>query len=170
MTPIDLVDDLVKFITNVVREYDLATKVEGISKTPSVYAGYLPPEDDDREEEQGEEQKENLTPNDYPFVIVYFLTETTPAEKDGGDVTNIRLLVGTYSEDDQNGWRDPLNIATRIKIELKKRKIIGPYSLTDNIQIELFEEQLRPFWHAIIDLSFYIPQVQPEIDWGEGIG
>jgi hypothetical protein len=150
MTPIELVDGLVEFIKVTVKEFDLSTKVDGVNKSPSVYAGYLPPDDD---------EDENLASQDYPFVIVRFLSDTDDSES---DITNIRLVIGTHSEDDQNGWRDALNIATRVKIALKKSQFIGPFALTEKIQTELFEEQLRPFWHVIMDLSFNTPQVQTE--------
>ena len=39
MTPIELVDALVEFLKEVVKEYDLSTKVDGISKAPDVHAG-----------------------------------------------------------------------------------------------------------------------------------
>jgi hypothetical protein len=159
MTPIELVDSLVDFIKDTVKNFNLTTKVNGVSKSPTVYAGYLPLEDEDEEAA--------LTPKDYPFVIVRFLTDSDGVEVDvnSNDATNVRIVIGTYCEDQQNGWRDPLNIATRIKMELKKRKVIGPFALTGKIQTELFEEQVRPFWHISMDLSFNIPQVQP--DWSE---
>lgn len=153
MTPIELVDELVSFIEQVVKEFDLSTKVKGENKSPSVYAGYLPPPD---EEDSGVD----TTPKDYPFVIVRFVSETDDINVD--DTVNIRLVIGTHSEDEQNGWRDAMNIATRIKIELKKAQSIGPFLLRGKVQTELFEEQLRPFWHAITELSFAIPQVKPE--------
>jgi hypothetical protein len=150
MTPIELVDGLVEFISFTVKDFDLSTKVDGINKSPSVYAGYLPPVDD---------EDETLAPQDYPFIIVRFLSET---DDNDSDIANIRLVIGTHSEDEQNGWRDALNIATRVKIALKKSQFIGPFALTGKIQTELFEEQLRPFWHIIMDLSFNTPQVQTE--------
>jgi hypothetical protein len=150
MTPIELVDGLVEFISFTVKDFDLSTKVDGIKKSPSVYAGYLPPDDD---------EDETLAPQDYPFIIVRFLSDT---DENDSEITNIRLVIGTHSEDEQNGWRDALNIATRVKIALKKSQFIGPFALTGKIQTELFEEQLRPFWHIIMDLSFNTPQVQTE--------
>ncbi|CEG29800.1 hypothetical protein [Bacillus sp. B-jedd] len=151
MTPIELVDALVTFIEKAVKDYNLATKVNGVMKVPAVYAGYLPPEDD---------EEEPLKPADYPFVIVRFLSDTDDIGED--ETTNIGLIIGTYSDDDQNGWRDALNIATRIKIELKKNPLIGPFSLTGKIRTDIFEEQLRPFWHATMDLNFHVPQAKPE--------
>lgn len=152
MTPIELVDALVGFIKEVVKEFNLSTKVDGMYKAPSVHAGYLPPREDDEDE--------SLEPSDYPFVIVRFVADTDDIESN--ESTNIRLIIGTHSEDEQNGWRDTMNIATRIKIELKKKQILGPFALNGKILTELFEEQLRPFWHVIMDLSFNVPQVQTE--------
>lgn len=154
MNAIVLVDDLVVSIQEIIKEYDLTTKIEGINKSPSVYAGYLPPKEDN----EGE-----LTPNDYPFVIVRFLNDGDDIYSE--DVLAIRLVIGTHSEDDQNGWRDVVNIASRIKIGLMKKRIIGPFVLTGKIQTELFEEQLRPFWHGIMDLTFNAPQIQSEMEW-----
>lgn len=155
MTPIELVDGLVEFIKNVVKEYDMTTKVKGQNKVPSVYAGYLPTSDEDDDD--------SLQVNDYPFVIVRFLSDVD--EINTNDTTSIRLIIGTHSDDGQNGWRDAMNIATRIKIELKKQQILGPFSLTGKIHTELFEEQRRPFWHVIMDLNFHTPQVQ--VEWGD---
>lgn len=152
MTSIELVDSLVEFIKEVVKEYNLTTKVKGQSKVPSVYAGYLPSEE--------EEEDDSLNPNDYPFIIVRFIADTD--DIGSSDSTSIRLIIGTYSEDEQNGWRDTLNIATRIKIELKKQQTIGPFALTGKIQTDLFEEQLKPYWHVIMDLDYFVPQVQAE--------
>lgn len=149
MTSLQLVDRLIAFLKEVVKDYDLSTKVDGISKAPDVYSGYLPSKNKDDDVSK------------FPYIIVRFLSEEDSAE----DTVNIRLIIGTYSEDEQDGWRDAVNIATRIKIALKKVQVIGSYSLGDKIKIELFEEQPFPQWIAVMDLSFYIPQVQ--LDWSE---
>lgn len=157
MHAIALVDSLVEFIKEVVKQYNLATKIEGVNKTPDVYPGYLPPKDDDDEE---------LVPNDYPFVIVRYVSEDD--EISDKNTIRVRLIIGTRSDDEQNGWRDTVNIATRIKIELKKKMIIDSFSLTGKVQTELFEEQLRPYWHAVMELEFESPQVQYE--WSDNFG
>lgn len=149
MTPLELVDELIKFLRKTVKDYNLETKLDGIRKAPDVYSGYLPSKTRD----------DDVTI--FPYIIVRFLSEEDSDE----DTVNIRLIIGTYSEDDQDGWRDVVNIATRIKIALKKVQVIGSYSLGDKIKIELFEEQPFPQWFATMDLSFTIPQVQ--LDWSE---
>ncbi|SHN77263.1 hypothetical protein [Desulfitobacterium chlororespirans] len=149
MTPIELVDSLVAFFKKAAAEYDLATKT-GAGKPPQVYAGYLPPKD------KGDDS------NEFPFIIVRYLEED-----DNNEATEVKIgvIIGTYCEDEQTGWRDPLNIATRLKIALKKAEVIGPYSLTRSIKVDLFEDQPFPYWYTTMEVSFYIPQVQ--IDWSE---
>ncbi|MFD2087836.1 hypothetical protein ACFSND_21970 [Brevibacillus brevis] len=47
------------------------------------------------------------------------------------NIVKIRVIVITYSEDEQNGWIDSLNVANRIKIGLKRDPIID-----DRFQID----------------------------------
>lgn len=149
MTPIELIDSLVKFFKETVKDYSLDTKGKN-NKAPEVYAGYLPPKG----------KKDDSS--EFPYVIVRYLEEDDNNE---ADAVTVGVIIGTYSEDEQNGWRDPLNIATRLKIALRKVGVIGPYSLGNKIKIELFEEQPFPYCFAVMEFSFNIPQVQ--IDWSE---
>lgn len=149
MTPIELVDALSDFIKDVVKEYDLSTKIDGKCKAPEVHSGYLPPKT------KGDDA------SDFPYIIVRYLSEND----NSGNVVSMRIIIGTYSEDEQNGWRDTLNIATRIKIAIRKRETLGPFSLSDKIETELFEDQPFPYWFAVMDLDFNAPQVQ--MDWSE---
>lgn len=149
MTPIELVDELVNFIKEVVSDYDLFTKIEGVTKVPSVYPGYLPPVN---------KENNNGTPGDYPYILVRFLNDADVMNE--SNTANIRLIIATYSEDEQNGWRDTMNLVDRIKFELREKMFIGPFSLTGKIETNLFEDHPYPYWHAIMDLSFHIPQVQ----------
>lgn len=151
MTPIELVDTIANYLKEVVKEYDLETKKDGIIKAPEIHTGYLPDKKNSNE----------IDKLDFPYVIIRFLSE----DDSNVDTVNIRLIIGTYSEDEVNGWRDPVNIATRIKIALRKKRVFGPFSLIDKIKIELFEEQPFPQWFTTMDLQFNIPQVQ--MDWSE---
>lgn len=151
MTPIQFVDCLIEFLREVVKEYNLETKINGVTKAPEVYPWDLPHKD----------SRSDIS-SIFPFIIVRLLAEE---DNDEEDKVNIRLIIGTYSDDEQDGWRDVLNVATRIKIALKKVQIIGSGSLEDKIKIELIEDQPFPQWFATMDLSFLLPQVQ--LDWSE---
>lgn len=147
MTPIELVKSVASFLEQTVNEYSLETKT-GETKTPQVFCGETPIKDKENEK------------SIYPFLLVRFDSEEITSD----DKVSVMVEVGTYSEDEQNGWMDPLNIATRIKIALKKKGFIGPFSL-NRIKIESVVEDFRPYWFVVMELQFNIPDVQPE--WGD---
>ncbi|WP_025847608.1 hypothetical protein [Paenibacillus ehimensis] len=156
MTPLILVDDLVSFIKPVVQQFVLESNATGISKAPQVIAGYL----------KEKKAVQNQNPPDFPYVIVRFLEDDDSEESYSA---SIRIIAGTYSEDEQNGWRDPVNILSRIKIALLENRIIGkPFWTEKPIKIELPEEQVFPEWVAWMTLRFTVPQVQSQVQYEGG--
>lgn len=150
MTPIMLVDRLVEFIKPVVAEYVLPSNVHGVSKAPQVLAGYLP------EKKPGPGQD----PPDFPYVIVRYLEDD---DTDDNDVAKVKIIAGTYSDDTQDGWRDVLNVITKIKTALLKQRFFGPFKLEKPVKTELPEDQPYPEWVAFLNLSnIIIPQIQEE--------
>lgn len=146
MTPIVLVDTLVDFIKPFVRDFVLQTNVEGAEhKAPEVMCGYLP------EKVATAKQKKP----DFPHVIVRYLN-------DDGSVATVHIIAGTYSEDPQHGWRDCMNIITRIKQALQKTPTIGAFRIQAEMKTELPEEQPFPEWIALLTLTVEIPQAQEE--------
>jgi hypothetical protein len=150
MTPIVLVDALIDFIRPVVANFELDTNVSGIKKAPQVIGGYL------SEKKPGQKQD----PPDFPYVIVRYLEDEDTEES---NTAQVRIIAGTYSEDTQNGWRDCLNILTRIKEALlEQRFVCGSFKVERPIKTELPEEQPYPEWVAIMTITVTIPQVQQE--------
>lgn len=149
MTPVVLVDTLIDFIKGVVEDFDLGSNVAGVAKAPQVIGGYL------NEKKPGLQQH----PPDFPYVIVRYLEDTDEAEQ---DTAQVRIIAGTYSEDAQ-GWRDCLNVVTRIKEALLKQRFIGgPFKIEYPLKTELPEEQPYPEWVAMLTLTVTIPHVQEE--------
>ena len=111
-SPVDLIDSICDFLRNsMIMNMDLATKKDE-EKALQVIAGYLPP-------------KKSVPDPDFPFVIVRI--ESFEDKLDGA-IANINMVIGTYSEDAQDGWRDVVNITTRIWSELfRKRVVAGKY-------------------------------------------
>ncbi|MGE8036821.1 hypothetical protein [Lysinibacillus sp. NPDC093692] len=151
MLNIDLIDKLVVFLNEELKEMRLSTKDENIEKAPTVYDGYLPPK------EKSSRRGEDTEQEDYPFVIVRYLDEDEEQYKE--NVATLRLVIGTYSKDEQHGWRDTLNVINRIKIALGKKQIFGAAVLTGKMSTTLFEEQMKPMWHGVMDVQFNLPQV-----------
>lgn len=152
MHGIDLVDTLKDFIQDKLKDMELQTKVPEILKAPTVYAGYLPPKPSRRERD------EETDPEDYPFVIVRYLGHGDKIHDK--KTIAIRVIIGTYSKDEQNGWRENVNVWNRIELALKEEQAVGSFNLAGEIDFSLFEEQMRPSWHSTAVLEFEVPQIQ----------
>lgn len=155
MTPILLVDTLIDVIKAAVTNFDLDANVSGIKKAPQVISGYL------KEKKPGQKQD----PPDFPYVIVRYLEDT---DNENESTATVRIISGTYSEDEQNGWRDCMNVITRIKQELLKKRSFGPFRIEYPLKTELPEEQPYPEWVAMLTLNVVIPQVQEEGGYLDG--
>ncbi|NPV30656.1 MAG: hypothetical protein HPY58_13620 [Firmicutes bacterium] len=155
MTPVLLVDALRDFIEDVVKNYWLETKKPDLNKPPQVVTGYLPPPEASREE-----------PN-FPFVIIRLLEGTDDQE---GSTVTVKIIVGTYSEDSQNGWRDVANIIQRIRTELLRRRVIAKkYRVEYPIKFEIVEEHPYPEWIGVMTTVWAIAQpIVEEVFYGEG--
>jgi len=150
MTPIMLVDDLIDFLKPVVANYELDSNVKGVRKPPQVLGGFLP---DKRPTQQQE------TP-DFPWVIVRYIEDDDTEES---NMATVKIMAGTYSEDPQNGWRDALNVITRIKQELLKHPTVKErFRIEKPIKTELPEEQPYPEWVAWMTFQVEMPQIEEE--------
>ncbi|MFY0545456.1 hypothetical protein [Brevibacillus sp. H7] len=150
MTPNLLVDELIKFIEPVVANFDLESNVKGIRKSPQVIGGYL---------EEKKPQQRQETP-DFPYVIVRYLEDD---DTDESNIASVRIIAGTYSEDEQNGWRDCMNVVTRIKQALLEQPIIGErFRVQKPMKTQLPEEQPFPEWMALLTVQVVIPQTEEE--------
>ncbi|MGE7942820.1 hypothetical protein ACQKNB_12100 [Lysinibacillus xylanilyticus] len=155
MDSLSMTDELVAFFTEKLADLSLQTKDENVFKAPTVYDGYLPPKKNARRGEEDTEQ------DDYPFVIVRFLYEKDNLKDK--NVMKFRLLIGTYSKDDRQGWRDTLDVMNHMKFALKEVGSVGPGLLTGEIEAALFEEQMKPLWRGVMEVEFATPPVQ--LDW-----
>lgn len=152
MTPIILVDELVKFIKPVVAEFVLQTNQQGVTKAPQVLAGFLDEKKPPMAGQQGSP--------DFPFVIVRYLEDD---DTEDSNIATIRIYAGTYSLDAQNGWRDAMNVITRIKQALLKQRIIGKQFWVEKpMKTEMPEDQPFPEWVAVLSFNMVIPQVEQE--------
>lgn len=140
MTPTLLVDELRNFIDDVVKNYWLETNKD-LNKPPQVVTGYLPP-------------KKSTPDPDYPFVIVRLVEGTDNQES---ATVTVKIIVGTYSEDAQNGWRDVANIIQRIWTELFKRRVIAKkFRVEYPMKFEMPEEQPFPEWVGIMTTNWTV--------------
>lgn len=154
ITPVLLVDELKAFLEEVVANNWLETKAPDRNKPPQIVTGYLPPKDPVRADP------------DFPFVIVR-LAEGTDTQE--GATVTVKIIVGTYSEDAQNGWRDVANIIQRIWTELfRKRVLAKKYRVEYPMKFEMPDEQPYPEWVGIMTTVWTVAQPLEEVaDYGE---
>lgn len=152
MDSLNMTDELVTFLTEKLADMRLQTKDEDVYKAPTVYDGYLPQKKNARRGEEDTEQ------DYYPYVIVRFLYEKDNLKN--SNVMKFRFLVATYSKDERQGWRETLDVMNHIKFVLKEVGSVGPGLLTGEIESALFEEQMKPLWHGVMEVDFATPPVQ----------
>lgn len=149
MTPMIMIDSLVERIQEIVKNLDLEADRQGIRKAPQVWADGLPKKStSDRQEPE------------VPWVIVRYLDED---DTDEGALATIKIIACTYSEDEQNGWRDVLNVVTRIKLDLLAHPYFGSaFRIERPIHTEIPEEQPFPDWLATMTVKVAMPQMEEE--------
>lgn len=147
-SPVDLIDSICDFLRNsTIMNMDLATKKDE-EKALQVIAGYLPP-------------KKSVPDPDFPFVIVRIESFEDKLE---GAIANVNMVIGTYSEDAQDGWRDVVNIATRIWSELFRKRIVADkYRVEYPCEFILPEEQPFPQWIGMLSTVWTIAHPVEEI-------
>lgn len=159
MSPVDLIDAICEFLSVSVKDLQLKTQKDDI-RPPQIIAGYLPPKNP---------KKPELQEEDFPFVIVRLLSFEDISEKGGGAGRDyaqaiVKLVIGTYSHDAQDGWRDVANTATRVWIDLfKKRVIAKKYRVEYPCRFEMPEEQPYPQWVGEITTNWIIARPLEEI-------
>lgn len=129
LTPLLLLEELKLFLEGVVADYSLETN-KGQLKAPQVIEGWLPP-------------KESNDIPDVPYVIL----RMTDGE-DNSDIarTNVKILIGTYSEE-VDGWKDAVNVLLRIRQQLLTVRTLGKkFRMELPLKWKLFEEQPYPIW------------------------
>ncbi|GAV24805.1 hypothetical protein ciss_07380 [Carboxydothermus islandicus] len=150
ITPVILIDELKAFIEEVVQNYRLETNQQNNVKPPQVVTGYLPPK--------------NSGPDpDFPFVIVRL---AEGVDKEEGATVTVKIIVGAYSEDSQQGWRDAANMIQRIWQELFKRRVIArKFRVEYPMKFEIPEEQPYPHWIGVMTTVWTVAHpVMEEVD------
>lgn len=151
MHALDILDNLVSFLQTAMKDFLLPTK-DGVEKPPTVYDGYLPAKKNVRRGEDDPEQE------DYPFIIVRYMGDEDEIYKQNNIA--FKIVVGTYSQDEQHGWRDTMGLMIRIKTKLREEQAIGSAMLTGKVSTALFENQSKPMWHGVMEVEFEMPQIQ----------
>ncbi len=153
MTPLDLMDELKTFLEQVVKDYVLDCKISS-DKIPQVVLGWLPVRTETR-------KNDDAGNPDFPYVVVQL--ETWEDKEDSSKAT-VSFQIGTYSKD-MEGWRDTVNIMTRIRTALLYKRVIGRhFRLELPINSDLFDDQPYSYWIGAMTTNWIIPQPQEIIE------
>lgn len=165
MNDLDLLEKIKEFL-----QREVATKIKlelppqdgqfnGAYKlvNPSIHIGWLPP---------------GTALNDTQHNIPSILVMSDGGEDVGSEASLIiRLIIGVYdpgltrTEDDIElnckGYKDLLNLITRIRIELSEQLIIDDLIEVEKpIKWKMYDEQMYPYWHAQMEFSISTIPIQ----------
>lgn len=160
MIPLNLVDELVLFLTNGFKNYQLPTNKKTV-KPPQIVGGFLPPKN-----------SPTAVVPDFPHILVRLMKgedELQISNKGGQSQAHIKIIFGTYSEDHQ-GWRELANIMEHTRQLLLKNRTIGrKFCLKEKIKWDIPEDQPYPEWVGTMETIWLIAQPQEEVLHFEGI-
>jgi hypothetical protein len=158
--PLNLVDELVIFLTDGFKNYKLPTNKKTV-KPPQIVGGFLP-----------HKNSPIAVEPDFPHIIVRLMKGQDVLQvgnKGGQSQAHIRIIFGTYSED-HRGWREIANIIEHTRqILLKKRTIGRKFCLKDEVKWDIPDDQPYPEWVGTMETIWLIAQPQEEVLNYEGI-
>lgn len=142
MTPIELMENLSKYLQETVVSY---TAVQKSGETHiDVFPGYPPLKSSGKEG------------SSFIYVVV---TEFT--DKENGDLSSANVEIGfsIYDQDEKDGWRSLYNIMEHVRQALLKKRILASkHMLLLPIKGEILEDQPWPQWRGIITTTYTIGQ------------
>lgn len=140
-TPIQLAAAIKQFIDGVLQD--------NASLQPRVYEGYLP------------QKLASNTESDFPYVIVRL---HKGEDGESGHPIIVNLIFGSESQDN-DGYRDILNIMERVRLAfMKNRTLHGQFRLELPYKWELFEDQPYPEWIGKAVTTWTIPSLTEEVE------
>ncbi len=99
-----------------------------------------------------------------PYILTQILTgtdEQKPAE-DPSSVCSVRVVVVLYCDNMGEGKRNVLNVITRLRMEMLKRKIIGKhFVLADKIDWVVDPRSVGSYFSGEMLMNFKLPPIEP---------
>lgn len=148
-TPISLVDDLAKRIEGVVKLYRHGESDSPESlRSPTVFRQYLPAK-----------RYEGVDLSDYPFVVVA-LGEYGIDSFEARPTAEVMISCGGYDDGtDNQGWRIPTDVATRIMVDLQRDPVMGEFMLEFPLTMTYPDTQPSPQWLSFIYTRWTMPNI-----------
>lgn len=150
-TPITLIDSIAERIEGVVEKYRFPESDDArTERAPRVFRQYAPLKKYD----------DVTDPADYPLVVVA-LGELDISAASERPTAQVLIVTGGYdATPDNQGWRIPTDIATRIMLDLQDNPVIGPFALEFPLSMNYPDEQPVPQWLTYIYTRWSLPAVE----------
>lgn len=157
MTPIVLLDRLAEFVekqtANIVLQVRTAPGEPHKERPAEIHKMRLP-------------KKEDNT-NRIPYIILQLLTGKDGKNERGEkeSTCQVRIVVATYSEDENVGAYDVLNVIMRIRTELERVGIIAEqFCLQDPLEYIIYPDDCHPFYFGEMITNWTLPEIKQEVE------
>jgi len=157
MTPIVLLDNLAEFVKEQTANIILQVRTE-----PGA----------DKKEREAEVHKMRLPKKEdstrrIPYILLQILTGKD-GKNDRGEqesICQIRIVVGTYSEDEDVGSYDVLNVIMRLRTELQRNKILAEqFVLQDPLEYIIYPDDYHPYYFGEMITNWSLPEIKQEVE------
>lgn len=153
MTPIILLDRLAEFVQEKTADIILQVRTEPGAdhkeRPAEVHKMRLP-------------KKEDSTRR-IPYILLQLLTGKDDEQEQS--TCQIRIVVGTYSEDENVGSYDVLNVILRIRTELEKIGIIGEqFGLQKPLEYIIYPDDYHPYYFGEMMTNWSLPEIKREVE------
>ncbi|MEG0778820.1 MAG: hypothetical protein RSG55_08235 [Oscillospiraceae bacterium] len=158
MTPMVLLDELKKFIEQETRDIILPVKTRPldsgaiIERAAQVWPMRLPFRDDDIKKA--------------PYILLQLLNggDSQETGKPSASECNVRIIVCCYSENASEGAMNILNVITRIRMALLKKRIIGDrFTLRMPLEWLIYPDDTAPYFMGEIATIWDMPTIEREV-------
>ncbi|MFI3255431.1 MAG: hypothetical protein R3Y63_14020 [Eubacteriales bacterium] len=157
MTTSDLVDSLANFIKNATKDLMLPVRVvsdgaESKTRTPIIYKMRVPTKEAEIQQ--------------IPYIVVQHLKGKDERDENGiaSCTAVIRILIATYSENQEEGAISVENIINRIRIPLLKQGIIAKkYLVNMPLEYVIYPDPIPPYYLGEMITNWQVPPVEREV-------
>lgn len=157
MTPIVLLDNLAEFVkeqtANIILQVRTEPGADKKERAAEVHKMRLP-------------KKEDSTRR-IPYILLQILTGKD-GKNDRGEqesTCQIRIVVGTYSEDEDVGSYDVLNVIMRLRTELQRNKILAEqFVLQDPLEYFIYPDDYHPYYFGEMITNWSLPEIKQEVE------
>ncbi len=161
MTPLELLETLKIFVEEETKDLILPVKVsrgssEKKERAAKVFKQSLPDKDSGTSR--------------IPYVLLQFLKskDEQPPGNNPDSTCMVRIVVATYSEDGEEGAMSALNLMTRIRLALLKKRVVGgafTLKLDTPLEAIYYPDDTAPYYLGEMVTNWQMPIIEREVSY-----